>query len=1135
MSNFDFLKAEWAEVHEAAVAAEKSVLGDPRVACFQVRRALEILIEWMYEYDESLYMPYQSNLSALIHEPSFGNLVGNAVFNKAKILKDLGNRAAHSQRGLNSGDSTYAVRELHHICFWLARTYSAKGAPSSSVFDDSYLAPAAEAPEVTQKQIDELTSKLIERTQRLTEELRIKANLSEELQEARAQLARTVAVNAAVPDTHDYNEEETRKRFIDEYLKEAGWQLDQDRDREYEVTGMPSTSGIGKVDYVLWGDDGKPLGLLEAKRTRRDANEGKEQARRYANCLEAEFGQRPIIFYSNGYTHWMWDDRMYPPREVSGFYKKAELELLIQRRSSRKELATTPIDENIVERYYQTRAIRNIGEAFEQENYRKALLVMATGAGKTRTVVALSDLLMKCNWAKRVLFLADRVALVKQAANAFKRHLPNTTVVNLVEDKETDGRVFVSTYPTMMNLIGESVDGERRFGPGHFDLIVIDEAHRSVFRKYGLILDYFDSMLVGLTATPKEDVDHNTYGLFGLEIGEPTDAYSLDEAVADGFLVPMKAVSMTTQFMQEGIKYDDLSEDEKEQWDELEWDDQGDVPDSVAAAEMNRSLFNEDTVDKVLHQLMTRGQKVAGGDRLGKTIIFAKNQKHADFIQERFDANYPKEMGAFARTITFKVEYAQSLIDDFSFQDPPKAPHIAISVDMLDTGIDVPEVLNLVFFKPVRSKTKFWQMVGRGTRLSPNVFAPGQDKEFFYVFDVCGNLEFFGNGGDTVEGSTAKPLRQSLFESRLELVAELDAIAGPEQSTRAAETGLEYGDPTTDFSVRQQVVAGLHSEVAAMNVDNFVVRPKRQSVEKYKRADAWVSLSSDALNELRADIAGLPSEQDLGEEEAKRFDLLITKLQLSVVRNSKDFEGLRKRLMVLAELLSDKHAIPQVKAQLELLGEVQSDYWWQDVTVPMLESVRRKLRHLIRLIDRHKKQPVYTNFEDIIEEGIEVDLGGSVANEFALFKQKAKAFLTEHEDIPAVYKLRMNIQLTDEDIESLEATMVELGGGDVVQQAADEAKGLGLFARSLVGLAPEAATAALSEFTAGGTMTANQITFAKLVVERLVEHGIAETKNFYDPPFTDVAPAGPPGLFSASELAKLDQILSSIAGTAVAQ
>ena len=380
---------------------------------------------------------------------------------------------------------------------------------------------------------------LRERDEKLAALLADKTALDEELKRLRAEVAEAKKAAAAQPDTHDYSEAETRDYFIDLLLKEAGWPLDQARDREFEVTGMPNNEGKGFVDYVLWGDDGKPLGLVEAKRTRRDPRVGQQQAKLYADCLERQFGQRPVIFYSNGYEHWLWDDASYPPRPVQGFYKKAELELLIQRRSTPQAAGRRPtINPAIVERYYQTRGIRRIAEAFERDHDRKALLVMATGAGKTRTVIALCDLLMRCNWAKRVLFLADRVALVNQAVNAFKRHLPDASPVNLVTEKDAEGRVFVSTYPTMMGLIDETRDGQRRFGVGHFDLVIIDEAHRSVFQKYRAIFDYFDSLLVGLTATPKDEVDRNTYSLFDLENGVPTDAYSLDEAVRDGFLVP---------------------------------------------------------------------------------------------------------------------------------------------------------------------------------------------------------------------------------------------------------------------------------------------------------------------------------------------------------------------------------------------------------------------------------------------------------------------------------------------------------------------------------------------------------------------------------------------------------------------
>ena len=402
-----------------------------------------------------------------------------------------------------------------------------------------------------------------------------KKALDDELQRLRIEVAEAKKQNAARADDHDYSEAETRDYFIDLLLKEAGWALVDPQDREYPVTGMPNNTGEGFVDYVLWGDDGKPLGLVEAKRTKRDSRVGQQQAKLYADCLEKQFGQRPIIFYSNGYDHWMWDELSYPPRPVQGFYKKPELELLIQRREARKSLADAKIDESIVERYYQSRAIRRVGEAFERDLDRKALLTMATGAGKTRTVIALCELLMRCNWAKRVLFLADRVALVRQAVNAFKKFLPDTSPVNLVTEKDTEGRVYVSTYPTMMGLIEESRDGQRRFGVGHFDLVIIDEAHRSVYQKYGAIFEYFDSLLVGLTATPKDEVDRNTYGLFNLESGVPTDNYTLDEAVRDGFLVPPKAVSVPLRFQREGISYDQLSDDEKEEWDALDWSDDG--------------------------------------------------------------------------------------------------------------------------------------------------------------------------------------------------------------------------------------------------------------------------------------------------------------------------------------------------------------------------------------------------------------------------------------------------------------------------------------------------------------------------------------------------------------------------------
>ncbi len=657
ISVFAFLQPEWPDVFESAHKATSAVYPDPRTACFYARRALELAVAWAYKHDPALRLPYQDNLSALIHDPTFKTTAGDAVFSKARVINTLGNQAVHSHRAIQPSDAVTAVRELFHVGYWLARTYArgAKPAPGLA-FDVIALPKTTPIPKQTIDQLRTLEAGLRERDEKLSALLADKASLDDELKRLRAEIAEAKKAAAAQPDTHDYSEAETRDAFIDLLLREVGWPLAEPRDREFEVAGMPNNQGKGFVDYVLWGDDGRPLALVEAKRTRRDPRVGQQQAKLYADCLEGQIGQRPVIFYSNGYDHWVWDDARYPPRSVQGFYKKTELDLIIQRRNTRKALATGEINPRIVERYYQTRSIRRIGEAFEREHQRKALVVMATGAGKTRTVIALADLLMRCNWAKRVLFLADRVALVNQAVRAFKTFLPDASPVNLVTEKDTEGRVFVSTYPTMMGLIDDSRDGQRRFGVGHFDLIVIDEAHRSVFQKYAAIFDYFDSLLVGLTATPKAELGRNTYKLFDLEDGVPTDAYELDDAVKDRFLVPPRAVSVPVKFQREGITYDDLSEEDRDQWDALEWSEDGDVPDRVEAQAVNKWLFNKDTVDKVLAHLMTHGLCVAGGDRLGKTILFAKNQAHADFIADRFNINYPRFKGEFARVITFKTE-----------------------------------------------------------------------------------------------------------------------------------------------------------------------------------------------------------------------------------------------------------------------------------------------------------------------------------------------------------------------------------------------------------------------------------------------------------------------------------------------
>lgn len=1132
MTNFAFLKVvDWPEIYTDCAKAESYATSDPRSACFYARRTAEQLVEFLYDI-LNLPVPYKDDLSARINDTAFRAKAGQGIAQKLNLIRRLGNTAVHDPRPIPPRAALDALKELHHVMVWAAFHYSTNpnAVPLKAVFDPAL---AARSAPLTREDVARLAAKFKAQddahAKALAEKDELAAAKDAEIAALRAQIEQVQAANAQVDD-RDYAEDETRDRFIDVLLGEVGWPLTDPRDREYEVTGMPNNHGIGYADYVLWGADGLPLAVVEAKRASKSPEIGQQQAKLYADCLEAMTGRRPIIFYTNGYEHWIWDDAAgYPPRQVQGFYTRDELELAIHRRHARLPLSDASIDTEIVERHYQHRAIRAIDKDFTDKR-REALLVMATGSGKTRVAIALVDQLMKAGWVKRVLFLADRTALVTQAANAFKKHLPAVTTVNLVTEKITDGRVYVCTYPTMMNLINDADGGLRTFGPGYFDLVIIDEAHRSVYQKYRAIFDWFDSLLVGLTATPKDEVDHNTYRLFHLEDGVPTDAYGLDDAVAEGFLVPPVGVSVGTRFLEQGIRYADLSEEEKDEWDALDWGEEGEVPDAVTSEELNKFLFNANTVDKVLAELMDKGSKVAGGDRLGKTIIFAKNQDHAHFIAQRFDIQYPEYSGQFARVITHSTEYAQTLIDDFSV--PETSPHIAISVDMLDTGIDVPEVVNLVFFKLVRSKTKFWQMIGRGTRLRPDLFGPGQDKKNFYVFDFCGNLEYFSQDLPGSEGSLQKSLNQRLFETRLGLITALD-VAAPADGTEPAEgTGTE-----TERGLRVDAAWSLHRVVVGMNLDNFLVRPHRKWVERYGDWEAWTTLTSASAEELAEHLAGLPSGNVDHDEDAKRFDLLILRRQLAQLEgDTLAAERLREQVQAIASGLLNQTAIPSVAAQQELLDEVADDQWWVDVTLPMLEVARRRLRGLVKFLETTKKARVYTDFEDTLTDSTVVDLPGvTPGTNWERFRAKATAYLNAHQDHLALQRLRRNMQLTDSDLAALEQMLVDsgAGGADDIARAGEQAHGLGLFIRSLVGLDRQAAVEAFGKYLDSENFTVEQIRFVTLIIDEVTANGVMEPARLYESPYTDHAPRGPDQIFADADVTDIVDILRTVKNHAV--
>ena len=812
---------------------------------------------------------------------------------------------------------------------------------------------------------------------------------------------------------------------------------------------------------------------------------------------------------------------------------------MIQRRHLRLDLNGKQVKNAIVDRPFQKRAIKSMNESFMQAQ-RKGLLAMATGTGKTRIVIALVELLMRCNWVKRVLFLADRVALVNQAVGAFKTHLPESSPVNLVTEKDGQGRVYVCTYPTMVGLI-DTMEGDRRtFGVGYFDLVIIDEAHRSVYQKYRAIFEYFDSLLVGLTATPRDEVHRDTYHFFDLETGIPTDAYGLDEAVADGYLVPPKSVSVPIKFQREGIRFDDLSDEEKEHWEELDWGEYGPdgPPNSVDANAVNKWLFNEDTVDKVLKHLMENGQKVDGGDTLGKTILFAKNHDHALFIQKRFNIHYPHLKGHFARVIDHYETYAQSIIDDFSITD--KLPQIAISVDMLDTGIDVPDVVNLVFFKIVRSKTKFLQMIGRGTRLRPDLFGPGDDKEFFSIFDYCGNLEYFNTNPDGVEGQGTEPISTRIFKHRLQLLEAIQQISkDPESIPQTTEAVQQYGGdvpllegPLAELYV--DTIDVLHNEVSAMNIDNFIVRPKRQHVERFKNRQNWENLDTDKFSELFHHIAGLPAELEKEDITAKLFDLTCLRLQLSLIEKSPTFLSLKKRVQDIAADLEEKEAIPMVKVQMQLIQEIQTDEYWQDVTLPLLETLRRSLRDLVKFIDNKKRKPVYTILQDEIGEGQEIEINGfSVGINLAQYRKKVEQFIRANEDHIAINKLKYNKPLTATDLSELERFLFESGeiqSREQFEKAFGEQGSLSVFIRSLVGLDRKAAQEAFSKYLDETQFNTSQIRFVEMIIDHLTQRGIMDPGLLYEQPFTGIHYEGLDGVFPsaiADEIVNIIELINS--------
>ncbi len=1072
MTNFDFLKTEskFAAFADVAVSAEKVYAIDYATSVLNCRRAMEFAVKWLYSADSSLEMPYQDKLVTLMNTNSFKDIVGPEIHKRMDYIRIVGNNVNHNPKNITKDQAKLAIQNLFVFMDFVAYCYAkdyTEHSYNEKLLEQTEAEPVKEHPEVDIK-------KLIEENSKLKEQLTARREDRE---------------NAYVQKPLELSEFATRKAYIDVMLTDAGWEYNKNWKDEYPIEDMPNHAGLGFADYVLFGDDGRPLAVIEAKKTCVDVSKGRQQAVLYANYLEKKFNRRPVIFLSNGFDTRMWIDweSGYPERTVSGIYSKRDLEKLYNIMAMRMHLNNIKINDDISNRYYQKAAIKAVCETFDDQNRRKALLVMATGSGKTRVAISIVDVLLRHGWVKNVLFLADRTSLVTQAKRAFHNLMPDLSIANLCEEKENaNARAVFSTYQTMMNCIDDTMDEDENklYTCGHFDLIIVDEAHRSIYNKYKDIFTYFDALLIGLTATPKDEIDKSTYRIFELEGGVPTHGYELGQAVQDKYLVNYSVADVELKFMQSGISYKDLPEDEKEEYEETFTSQDGSLPEKIESAALNEWLFNKDTIRKVLNIIMTHGLKVDYGNKIGKTIIFAKNHIHAEEILKIWNIEFSKYPQHYARVIDNYTNYAQSLIDDFS--DANKMPQIAISVDMLDTGIDVPEILNLVFFKPVMNKSKFWQMIGRGTRLCPGLI-DGEDKDHFCIFDFCGVFDFFDVNKNGKEAGAVESLQERIFNIKVEMAFKLQA--------------LEY---QTDelIAFRKELVQYLVDKVNELDRDNFAVKQHLKYVDGYKKIEDYDALTYEVILQLAEHIAPLVLP-DKDEISALRFDSLMYGLELAYLLGKK-YQKAKTDLNKKISALAGFSTIPEISAQKEFIEILLHTDYINNAGINEFEVIRTKLRDLMKYVkyDAHVKYT--TDFTDDIlsMEWRESELSDDYLENY---KAKVEYYLKQHEDNLVIAKLKTNRTLTPTDFKELERILWNEVGTkqDYKKEYGDTP--LGELVRSIVGLSVEAANEAFSEYLNEANLNIMQINFVKRIISYVIKNGMMKDLSILgETPFNEM-------------------------------
>lgn len=1099
MSNFDFLPKEYNQLKDTLVEAEQYAIQTPVYAAILYRKALEEWVKWIYSHEPDLEIPFDTTLYNLLENSEFEKVLVPGIYKHLDVIRRMGNNAAHGKQKISVDDSVHALQLLYLFVKSVCQTYEGFDLKVPA-FNRSLI------PDVKQQAIDK------EHLATLEEEVKAQRVKLEKAQTEIAQYKVQREENIAhIPNVSDPNEALTRRIYIDNLLIEAGWDLDAPNVKEYKLNScMPKANGEltdGYADYVLWGKDGLPLAVIEAKRTSREARVGSQQAKLYADCLEKKFGQRPVIFFTNGYHIWIWDEVAgYPQREILGYYTQDELQTVVNRRSTHADLKQVAINKNITDRPYQMNAIQATLEAIDSKR-RGVLLVLATGTGKTRIAISISELLTQANWAKRILFLADRTALVRQAKNNFNALAPQLPAINLVEDKASDtARIVFSTYQTLINLIDTEVQDDKKvFGVGYFDLVIFDEIHRSVYNKYRHIFNYFDAIRIGLTATPKAFGDKDTYELFHLESNNPTYAYELDEAVDAGFLVPPVPFKVKTKFLEEGIVYADLSEEDKRKYEEEFTDPEtGEMPEEIEGTALHKWLYNKNTVLKIIKELMQRGLRVEGGEKIGKTIIFTKSRKHSQFVKEVFDEEFPELGGAYMSLIDYQTEYKDSLLEDF--KNPLKMPQIAVSVDMLDTGIDVPEILNLVFIKPVRSYAKFWQMIGRGTRLCEDIFGylgdekdekgfkPG-DKKKFYIFDACNNFEYFSINPQGVDINTPLSLSQRLFAIRIDLALQ-----------------LQHSDAVEIRTYAEQLKDYLHQQVCQVNKSSFLAFPTLKTIEKYCVREQWNSLIKGDFMELTKDVAHLIKEQDT-DELAKRFDLMMYDMQLSMLVGSKKQVRIIESVKETAELLHKKTSIPQVANKKEVIISLLGKSYWENVELLAIDKLRIDIRDLIKFLDKKESKSVYTNLED--EWGVSEEIILPTTQTLDVYRQRVKQFFVANANHLTIDKIKKRKAISPAELEELQKML--LAQGELDEGKLLEVKGnftFVQFVKNMVGLDRAIVEQAFADFIQDNYLNTRQIAFINEIINYIVAKGyVTKEVLVKESPFTNYSRSGIIDLF----------------------